>query len=474
MKASLESLLSNSLNGVTQPVGTTVAEEGPVEGLSIITSEQIAADVTEHMKDERYKDPDTLSEACRDMLEQNEMEHAELRSSISDVKEMVGGAMASMEMLATVASMESVDPSALNAANSAINNISVQYGVDGIAPVLQTQDNVITTASMEGLVDWVKKALLSIKKWIGEKFQNMAINQRRAMVSRATLLARAEAVQDRIQKLGSDYGIPAKQMRYNPKALFSLYRDGAFIPFEPAAMAAAIKEAADMMVFANESLYKDAITRSDAIGDVIADVLVARDEIAAEEKMRGIFKQVTTPLPIDTFMAQNNVREREMTGGITFMDPARQYRTTYRDAEWIMELVRIVDMNQAFLKYRQVGSVPSTVYDIPVLQDILEAAGLILDNAALSDMTFYDELGAAWQQANKVYGRLYQMVVSMEFPHMNNELWRAMDVGTTAMFMFLDKAYYHTHTLRSPMYRYCDALLYVAEEQMKAYVAVNR
>lgn len=474
MKSSLESLLSDSLNGVTQPVTTTVEDQGPVEGLTLITSEQIASDVVEHMKDERYQDPEYLSESCRDFLEQNELEHAELRGSINEIRDMVGGAMASMEMLSVVASMENIDQSALAAANSAIGNINNQYGVDGVAPVLELSDNTFTTASMEGLVDWVKKAMSGIKKWIIEKFQNMAINQRRASVGRATLLARAEAVQDRIQKLGSDYGIPAKQMRYNPKALFSLYREGAFIPFEPAAMSAAVREAADMMVFANENIYKDAITRSDAIGDVIADVLVARDEIAAEEKLRAIFKTATAPMPIDTYMAQHNVRDREIVGGITFLDPARQYRTNYRDAEWIMEMVRVVDMNQAMLKYRQVGSVPSTVYDIPVLQDILDAVGTILDNPALSDMTFYDELCAAWGQANKVYARLYNMIMSMDFPHMNNELWRALDVGTTGMFMFLDKAYYHTHVLRSPMYRYADALLYVLEEQMKQYVAVNR
>ena len=474
MKSSLESLLSDSLNGVTQPVTTTVEDQGPVEGLTLITSEQIASDVVEHMKDERYQDPEYLSESCRDFLEQNELEHAELRGSINEIRDMVGGAMASMEMLSVVASMENIDQSALAAANSAIGNINNQYGVDGVAPVLELSDNTFTTASMEGLVDWVKKAMSSIKKWIVEKFQNMAINQRRASVGRATLLARAEAVQDRIQKLGSDYGIPAKQMRYNPKALFSLYREGAFIPFEPAAMSAAVREAADMMVFANENIYKDAITRSDAIGDVIADVLVARDEIAAEEKLRAIFKTATAPMPIDTYMAQHNVRDREIVGGITFLDPARQYRTNYRDAEWIMEMVRVVDMNQAMLKYRQVGSVPSTVYDIPVLQDILDAVGTILDNPALSDMTFYDELCGAWGQANKVYARLYNMIMSMDFPHMNNELWRALDVGTTGMFMFLDKAYYHTHVLRSPMYRYADALLYVLEEQMKQYVAVNR
>ena len=183
---------------------------------------------------------------------------------------------------------------------------------------------------------------------------------------------------------------------------------------------------------------------------------------------------MTTPLPIDTYMAQHNVRDHEMVGGITFLDPAKQYRTTYRDAEWIMELVRLVDMNQAQLKYRQVGSVPSTVYDLPVLQDILGAVGEILNDPALSDMTFYDELCSAWGQANTVYNKLYTMIMSMEFPHMNNELWRALDVGCTGMFMFLDKAYYHTHVMRSPMYRYCDALLYVVEEQMKAYMAVNR
>ncbi|MND13075.1 hypothetical protein D3C76_486780 [compost metagenome] len=474
MRASLESLLADSLNGVTQPVAANVEPQGPVEGLSIITSEQIAADVVEHMKDERYKDPEYLSETCRDFLEQNELEHADMRGQINEIKEVVGGAIASLEMLATVASMESVDASALSMANTAIGNINEQYGVDGVAPVLELSDNTFTTASMEGLVDWVKKALQGMKKWIVEKFQNMAINQRRSVVNRQSLLERAEAVRKRIDSLGGDYGIPAKQMRYNPRAVFALYREGSVVPFEAQPLQAALAEAGQLMDAANETIYKDAIVRSDAIGDVLASVLVARDGMDAEEKMRKLFKDVTGPLPVEELLRKLNARDREVIGGMTFLDPSRQYRSHYRDAEWIMDLVRLIEMNQTMVKYRQVGSVPSTTYDLPKLSEILEVAGMCLDHNGMTDTTYYDELCQAWGRANDVYGRLYQMVVSMEFPHMNNELWRALDVGCGAMFNFLDKAYSQTLTMRAPMYRFCDALLYIVEEQMKQYVAVNR
>lgn len=478
MKPSLESILAESLSGtglkdLSAQTGTAAEETGPVEGLNVITSEQIAQDVIEHMKDERYKDPDYMSESCRAYLEENEVEHAQMRAQIQEVRAVVGVAMESMEMLSTIASMESVDDSAVAMANTAMSNIAQQYNEE-LPPILVAEDGVITTASMEGLVDWVKKALGGMKKWIVEKFQNMAINQRRSIVNRNTLLERAAAVQKRIQSMPSDYGIPAKQMRYNPRYVFALYANGAPLPFTKDGLGAAVAEATSIMEFGTKNIYQDSITRSDAIGDAIADILVARDEIAAEEKMRNIFKSVTQPMPIDVYLNDNKLREREVAGGMSFQDPAKTYRSNYRDAEWIMELVRIVDMNQAMVKFRQVGSIPSTVYDIPQLMDLLEVAGQVLDTPAMTDTGFYDELCAAWQQANQVYGRLMQMVTNMNFPHMNNELWRAMDVGVTAMFMFLEKAYNHTLMLRTPAYRVADGLLYVVEEQMKQYAAVNR
>jgi len=478
MKPSLESILAESLSGdslknLGAQTGTAAEETGPVEGLNVITSEQIAQDVVEHMKDERYKDPDYMSETCRAFIEDNQVDHAEMRAQIQEVRAVVGVAMESMEMLSTIASLESVDASALSMANTAMTNISETYGEE-LPPVLMAEDGVITTASMEGLVDWVKKALGAMKKWITEKFQNMAINQRRAMVTHQTLLDRAEAVQKRIQSMPGDYGIPAKQMRYNPRYVFALYANGAPVPFTKDGLAGAVAEATSIMDFGTKNIYQDSITRSDAIGDAIADILVARDEIAAEEKMRNIFKAVTKPMPIDDYLNSNKLRDREIAGGMTFLDPAKTYRGNYRDAEWIMELVRIVDMNQAMVKFRQVGSIPSTVLDIPQLQDLLEVAGQVLDTPAMTDSGYYDELCSAWQQANQVYGRLMQMVTNMNFPHMNNELWRAMDVGVTAMFMFLEKAYNHTLMLRTPAYRVADGLLYVVEEQMKQYAAVNR
>lgn len=473
MRASLESILADSLSGLkdlSAPVVPAGADIGPVEGLTVITADQVAADVLEHMKDERYKDEDNLSQTCRDFLEQNELEHAELRGQISEVREVVGGAMASMEMLATVASMESIDSTALNLANTAISNIASQYS--DVPPVLVAEDGVITTASMEGLIDFVKRTLVAMKKWIAEKFENLAISNRRQIMSRAALVARAEAVQKRLNGLPSDYGIPAKQLRMNPKVLFSFYRDGHPIGFDANSMTAAYAEASEIMKFANENIYKDAVERSGAIGDVIADVLVARDDMAAETKLKELFKKIGTPLAVEGFLAPR--RDREVTGGMTFLDPTRVYRSNYRDAEWIMEVVRQVEMNQVYLKYRQVGQVDQTVKDVPELQVMLDAVMNALDDDGLSNFDFYNELAMAWQDANKVYGRLVQMVQSMEFPHMNNELWRAMDVAVSSMFMFLDKGYYHTLHLRSPAYRFCDALLYILEEQLKAYVAVNR
>lgn len=472
MKTSLESLLEESLSGLKSLAKQSPAElVGPEEGMAIMTAEQINEDVIAHVQEERYGEDDR-QQVCQDFIEQNAVEHGRMQSQISEIQEIVGSTISSMEMLSTVASMENVTDGDLDMANTAIANVSSQYGTD-VPPALVAEDGAISEVSMEGLIDWVKKSLTAMKKWIVEMFQNMAMNQRRAVVSQTALFERANALRKRMSTIPEDYGIPSKQIRYDPAQIFNLYTAGSVVPFEESALATMVGEAIALAEFASAEISKDAVTRSEVMADVVADILVARSDTVAEEKLKAAFEKVITPLPVEVFLQERKIRDREISG-LTFKDPALTYRSRYRDAAWITSVMDMLQINQASCTVRRTGAVPSGVLDIATIEMLIEHTGTIIDSQVITNQNHFNELGHAWQEANRVYNRLITMVQTMEFPHMNSELWRALDVAVTAMFQILDKGFNHTSILRVPMFRVASGLLYVAEEQVKAYVAVNR
>lgn len=470
MKSSLESLLAASLSDLQQISTHAEASDdsSPIETLNTITSEQINAEVLEHIKEERYQDEDGLRDYAEEYAEANQLDHAAMRAEIEDVRETVQVVAASMEMLSLMASMESIDGDTLVTANTTLSNIASQAG-EPQAPVLLVEDGKITTASMEGLVDFIKNVMTKLKNWIKEKFENMAISMRRGNMYRQTLIKRVEALQARMNKLPEDYGIPAKALKYDINWILTLYEDGQPIPFNAKALKASSDEALKLMTFATSKMAEEAVKRSSAIGDVIAGVLVARDENAAEEQLRKLFKDVSGKLPVE-----DAVKYGSEKAGATFIDGGVNYRSRYRDAEWIMELVRLLEVNQLFVRYRRSGRMDIKVLDVAELRDILDVAINLMEDPVMTDYGYFNELSGAWHDANEVYGKLWTMVNSMQFAHMNNELWRAFDVSVSGMFILLDKTYYHIESLRAPSYRLLSGMLYVLEEQMKAYAAVNR
>lgn len=471
MKASLENLLSDSLAGLRDLSGQTgaaVEEPGPVESLGTITAEQISAEVLEHVQDERYNNTDNCRQVCEDFMERNEEEHAALRRDIAEVTETVQHITAAMEMASTVCSMESLSEGDLNVVNTALANIAAQAG-DIDPPTLVAEDGQLTSVSMEGLGDFLKNLLTRLKKWIKEKFENMAIAFRRDNMNRAVLNKRLAAVMDRISRLPEDYGIPAKALRIDPNYSSCMYfGDKALDMTAPAIKGAGDKTIALMKRAINE-IHNDAIKRSDAIGDVIAAVLVTRDSIQAEETLRKLFKDVTADLPARAI--NKNLGE---ISGMAFYDGYTGYRSRYRDVEWILELVNLIEAPAVSSKLRRNGRVGESYVDVKQLSEIGDVIGGLLNDPVSLDNEYFNALCHAWNDAHDVYSRLWEMVTSMTFPQMNNELWRAFDIATSAMFSFLDKAYYSVAHLRAPYFRLVDGTLYILEEQMKGYVAVNR
>ncbi|MNZ31110.1 hypothetical protein D3C78_484020 [compost metagenome] len=390
-----------------------------------------------------------------------------MKREIAEIRELVGTVASSMEMLSVVASMEDIDSTAVVSANTAIANIASSVGEE-LPPVLVAEDGEFTTASMESLVNFVKDILIRLKKWIKTKFENMAISFRRGNLYRGTLIKRVHALQARMDSMPNDYGIPSKSPRYDVNYLVQMYNDGNPIPFSAEALGPVCGQIVTLIEKATKDIAPDAVRRSTAIGDVIATILVARDENSAEDSMRKLFKDVTGPLPVEGIAPAG----KEFMG-VFYKEPAVG-RSRYRDAEWIMDLVQMLEFNQMPVSARRSGRYELSMLDLPQLRNVLDVVVDLMENDAVSNMDYFNQLSAAWGDAGDVWERLWQMVTTMEFGHMNNELWRAFDIATTAMFEFLNKAYYHIEDLRAPYFRMMSGSLYILEEQMKSYVAVNR
>lgn len=471
MKASLESLLASSLNelkDLNAPVTAASEIESPVEGLQSIDAKQIEQDVMEHIQDERYNDEGALRAAACDYFEQNELEHANLRHEIAEVRESVSTVVSSMEMLSLLTSMESLDDSAVEMANNAMGAIALQAG-DLQAPTVETEDGAITTASMEGLMDFIKQALGKLKKWIKEKFENIAINMRRGFIYREVMIKRIDSLQKRMDSLPEDYGIPGKPLRYDASKTSSLYSDNKLIEFKPTAMRKAFDDAYKLLTFGIDTIASDAATRSNASAEALAAILVARDSVSAETQMKDLYKVLTKDLPVS-----KGVTYGTEIAGLIFVDGSIGYRSRYRDVDWIMDLINLLEPNQLLVKQRRNGRTNGPADDVADLRGVLDVVVDAVEKEKTFDYAYYNELCLAWNEANECYNRLYGMVTNMEFTHMTSELWRALDIACTSMFTFLDKAYYHTENCRAPYLRLIDSVTYVLEEQMKAYVAVNR
>jgi len=468
MKTSLESILAASLGALKDLTPSMESDIGPVETLQTIELEQIQADAVAHIQNERYGDEQSLREVVESYLEENEQAHAQMRNDIESVRTTVQGVVSSMEMLATIASMESLDSGAVATANAALANIATTVGEE--APVVVTENDQITHVSMESVVDFVKKTLAGLKKWIKEKFDNMALHFRRGAITTESMRLRIGAVQKRLSSIPEEYGIPAKPLRYAPEQAVMLYAAGAPLPLDKKSLQEAAATCMKLLEGGIETLAPEATKRSAVLADALGRVIMAVDSNVAEDILKKAFKEASAEWPVEKLIK----RDIEVPGGITFIDPSASYRTRYRDAEWIMELVRLLELNQAMIKYRRTGNLSTKADDIETLKGMLDQVIAIFEDAALSNYSYYTELSIAWREASKVYNRLSAVVQTSSMPQLNNELWRGLDVGVSGMFMILDKAFYQITTLQAPVFRLMHGLLYVVEEQAKAYAAVNR
>lgn len=472
MKPSLESLLGESLNNLKDlnAAPQATADHGPVEGLSLISADQIKEDVIAHITDEKAAIENGAYELdIPALIEQNEVDHARLRNEIGEVRDMVSAVYQSMEMLSTVCSMESIDEGSVEIANVAMDNISVLTNQPNV-PTFVVEDGKLTSASMEGVADFIMDTLRKMKRWIKEKYENFVMAWRRGVKTDQLTRARIEALFKRLDSIPDDHGIPVKQMRYNADLIGYLYRDGKPIEFTAEGLSAAQKEALDYTSWANKNIAADGCKRSLHLSDNIGKILMVSDGVQAEQELKAVFKAVLDKNPLEGFLTYG----KEITGGVTFTDPRLAAPRPSRDVEWIAQLADYIAIPFGTHRMRRSGGFNSKVNTLAELKAAAQVAADVLESEAYNDENWYNEISGAWNSAYSMYDRMLTTVNGVSLPHLNNELWRALDVASSAMFVLAERAFYQSLFVRSPSYRLIQGLVYVCEEQGKAYVAVNR
>lgn len=466
MKRNLNDILADSLSSL-KDLSLEPSMESLEEELPLFDSAQMTDDLQVSLSNIEHMDNDSLRDMIQEHLQANEQEHRQMRSDIKEVQYKVQSVIGSMEML-SVLSMESLDEHGAAAANMALAKLASDAHVE--APMVETEYGQITQASMEGVIDFVKTTLASLKNWIKEKMQNIAMSFRRSAGTLAALRKRIDAAYKRLDSLPSDYGIPAKPMRYDPAYIGMLYRNGEFIGYGDRELKAAFDEGAAIVKHANDVVVPDAIVRSTILVDNLTNVLVATDGVKASKDIKDTFIKVSGPWKAGEALQYG----KEVTGGVTYVDESSSYRPRYRDAAYITDLIAILEVSQTTYKERSNGRIDTGANDLTELRSMLDSASAMLENPVVTENNWYYDLGSAWRDAAQMYNRLAALAASMALPHMDNELWRSIDVGVTAMFLFLDKAYAQNLRMRQPMERTVHGMLYLVEEQLKAYAAVNR
>lgn len=473
MKPSLESLLHDSLNNLRDLNATpqASADHGPVEDLNLMTADQIREDVIAHTVEESAEiENGNYESMIPDLIEQNAAEHLRMREDIAEVRNMVSSVIQSMEMLTCVTSMESIDEGSVQIANTAMGNIAVLTGQDNI-PSFVVEDGKLTTTSMESIVDFITDTLRKMKRWIKEKYDNFVISYRRGIRTDQTTRARITALSRRLDSIDpNEHGIPAKQLRYAPEMIGYLYRDGKPIELTQESLSSALKEALEYTSFANKNIATDAVKRSLHLSDNIGKVLMAPDAIEAEKLLKDMFKEVVGKYPAESFLNYG----KEIIGGITYLDPHVVAPRPSRDVEWIAALADNMNLPVGHHRLRKSGTFSSKANTLAELKLALDYVVEAIESEAYNDDSWYNEIAGAWNAAARMHDRMIVMVQSVHLPHLNNELWRALDVACTAMFLYAERSYYQTLYVRAPSFRFIQGLLYLCEEQGKAYAAVNR
>ena len=478
LKAALEGLVSDDVGGLEgsaeggETNGGIVPNDGaqPVlcDPIDVGTLVQAAEATLEAFYGDEANAGAVFTQAnqLKDYMEENDAAHEIMRQDIKQLQGHMDVVSHSMEMLSVLKGMRDVEDHTVKAANVALESLAKK--VDYPAPSLSAQNGQFTTASMEGLVDFLKAGANKIKNWFKDLGAAMELSSLRQQTTYAGFQARIRRVQGIITKLPKEYGRPVALIPYQDTYTMALYADGKPIEFTETELAKAMKDVGALGMLGLTDNAKERLTTITSISKVLPSLLMSIGDDGGEKATRAMVESLKNPEALPKAVNYG----REHAGGVTYRDPT--YRPSVRTASWAQPMVEIIERDRVQYGIRRNGRSSIQMLELDAMDKVMDTMAGYLDDRQDRYNGYWGDLRDAYGDAVTAYNKTLGLAQSTNHNELTSEVWKAIDLASYVMMQMFNVIQYEAFNAGIPAARFIDSALYVIEEQLIRYVKVNR
>lgn len=417
-----------------------------------------------------YADTDevfTQADELRGYVEENEAAHNVLREDIKDLRNTMSAVTGSMEMLTTMTALKEVSPEAVMMANASLESLVRPTGL--AIPSFESINGKITNASLEGLLDFLKAGASKIKTWFKTLFDNMALNKLRNQRSYATFEARIKRMQNIIGGMSSDVGLSRSAVvPYNDLYTNALYMAGKPIDFTVAGLAAAIKSAGALGMIGIEQNAKEHLANNKIINSTLPSLLMTIGNDGGEQATRDMVSKLSLTPTLPKALNYGT----EQAGGVTYREA--NYRPSIRVATWAQIMVEMVEKERTACQIRRTGRAAISLLDVKDIDAVLNVMIDTITDRYDRYEGYWGELVDAYNDSVSAYNKTMGLAQGTDHRELTSEVWKAIDLASYVMMDLFNVIMRETSNVGIPSARLIDSVLYIVEEQLKAYAKVTR
>lgn len=417
-----------------------------------------------------YADTDevfTQADELRGYMEENEAAHNVLREDIKDMRNTMSAITGSMEMLTTMTALKQPSPEAVMMANASLESLIRPLGM--AVPSLESVGGAITTASLEGLVDFLKAGAAKIKTWFKTLFDNMALDKLRNQRSYATFEARIKRLQNIVNQMPDSMGLSRSTVvPYNDLYTNALYMDSKPVEFTVSGLTTALKAAGALGMMGITENSREHLANNKVINTTLPSLLMTIGNDGGEQATRDMVSKLalTPTLP----KALNYGIEQ--AGGVTYREGS--YRPSIRVATWAQIMVEMVEKDRTLCQIRRTGRAAINILEIKDINAVLDEMIDVITTRYDRYENYWGELVEAYNSSVSAYNKTMGLAHGTDHRELTSEVWKAIDLASYVMMDLFQVIIRETANVGIPCARLIDSVLYIVEEQMKTYAKVGR
>lgn len=389
-----------------------------------------------------------------------------LREQVRDMQDTLTAVTGSMEMYALMKSMESVDSVTLAFANATLEDLN--RCMEKPAPILELEDGRASSASMEGLLDFIKGGMAKVKNWFKDLFASMEVNGLREQKNWAGVEARINRLFKVLRTIPGEHGKPVGVIQYKDFYTWALFAKNSPLPFDETSLVGAMKLVGDLAMQALDKNTAERLHNVNALSDGLPSLLLSIGDDGGEAATKALLDKIKQPVTLPKLLQYG----QELPGGMTFRETP--YKSPVTVASWVQPTVESVARVITANNIRRSGRINPPTLDIPVMEKVLEA---VLDYS-VNRRNMYDNywggLVEAYNNAVEAYNKTLAIAQQTNHSLITSEVWRAIDIASYVMMETFNNIINENAWAGTPAFRLADSLVYVIEEQLVRYVKVNR